>query len=69
MKEFSPFKIDVWFRNSTKEWIVEVQTGIKDTIYYQARFPGKTKAKAWNKFRRGISEIIMYAYSKTDKNH
>lgn len=47
-----------WYRDSTDEWVFEVEFHIPDVICSTQRYPGKTKEEALQCFRELFPETL-----------
>ena len=52
-----------WFRESTQEWLFQVEMNMFDADF-TGMFPGKTKIDAIKEFRENFNEIIDEFYLK-----
>lgn len=55
---FAEVKIEIWFRESTNEWVTDIIYVTKD-VAGNARFPGKTKEESRNAALAGIGHTLL----------
>ena len=53
------FSIEVWFRDSTQEWVVDFNIRYEDVIHKTVRFSGNTQLDALREMNLSINEVLQ----------
>lgn len=51
-------KSHFWYRESTQEWVFEVEVSIPDSLFSTQRYTGKTKVEAIECFQELFAETL-----------
>ena len=50
---------EVWFRDSTQEWVVDLNIRYEDVIHETVRFSGNTQLDALREMNLSINEVLQ----------
>jgi len=50
---------EVWYRQSTQEWVIDLTVSYQDVINSIVRFAGNTQLDALREMNMGINEVLQ----------